>query len=78
MIENVADVAAVAEVGAYGPDANNVISRGDLAACISAQCDVVTASRIGAERLKTLGCVAVSSCIVTKRPIPVRRVPGPV
>ena len=27
MIENVADVAAVDDVGASGPDANNVISR---------------------------------------------------
>ena len=77
MIENIADVAAVADVSAHGPDANNVISRGDVAACIYTQCDVVTASRVVIERMKTLGCVAFARRIATKRPITVGRVPGP-
>ena len=68
MIENVADVTAVAHVGAHGPDANNVISRADAAAGIITQGDVETASCIGTERLKTVGCVVVARCIVTKAP----------
>ena len=77
MIENVVDIAAVADVGARGPDANNIISSADAAAGIITQGDVETASCIGTERLKTVGCVVVARCIVTKRATTVSRVLGP-
>jgi len=77
LIENVADVAAVTDVSAHGPDANNVISRGNVAACIYTQCDVITASRIVIERMKTFGCVTLARRIPTKRPITAGGVPGP-
>jgi len=78
LIENVADLAAVAHVRAHGPDANNVISRADAAAGIITQGDVGTASCIVTKRLKTVGGVVVAHCIVTKRPTTVGRVPGSV
>jgi hypothetical protein len=68
MIEDVADVAAVAHVRASSPDANNVISGGNAAAGTSTQPNVEAASRVVSERLKTVGCVVVAHCIVKKRP----------
>ena len=66
----------MAHVRAHGPNANNVISRADAAAGIITQGDIETASCIGTERLKTVGCVVVANCIVTKRPTTVSRVLG--
>jgi hypothetical protein len=76
LIKDVADVAAVAHVGACSPDTNNVISRSDAAACTSTQPDVGTASCIVSERLKTDGCVVIAHCIAIKRPTTVGRVTG--
>lgn len=77
MIENVVDIAAVAHVRARGPDANNVISRGDAAAGINTQGDVETACCIVTKSLTTVGRVVVAHCVVTKRPNTGGRVPGP-
>ena len=68
LIENVADVAAVAHVVAHGSDANNIISRAYAAASIITQGDVETAGRVGTKRVKAVGCVIAARCVVTKRP----------
>ena len=70
MIDNVADVAAVAHVGTHGPDANNVISRGYAAASVITQGDVETAGCIGTEGLKTVGCVVLPVVLLPSAPTP--------
>jgi len=64
--ENVADIAAVAHVLAIGADNDNVIRRGHAPAGAHAQRDVVAASGVEIERIRTDGRVADAASVFNK------------
>ena len=65
--EDLADIAAAANVRTVGTDTNNVIGRGDVEARTSAQGDIVVADGVAKERSITDSRVKAAIGIVKKR-----------